>query len=141
MTLVLGVCESDGGSDDSDATKRSQLAVAFVGDDPNDVPYTWGLLRLHDQHRAPASRAGKPVARRRMASASGTSSRRAGSWLVTFRETWFCSDWSAVAAGYPPCDGISGFHEWEYLVDLDAGTVELLDDTRAVRAGHVSLRP
>ena len=127
VTLVLGVCESDDGGEVSES-RALELAVIFAGDNINDVPYTGDYfdctINIGRQPAAPASPL-RAVHGRCLWDVKPQGS----SWLVTFRETWFCSDWSAIAAGYPPCDGINGFHEWEYFVDLDANTVELLDDT------------
>ena len=127
VLLVLGVCESDDGGEVSER-RALDLAVVFAGDNPKDVPYTGDYfdctIHIGHQPAAPASPfydvPGKcfwdiePQGR---------------SWRVTFRESWFCRDWAATGAGFPPCDGITGFHEWEYFVDLEAGSVELLDDT------------
>jgi hypothetical protein len=50
-------------------------------------------------------------------------------WIVTFRETWSCNQFSRQVAGYPDCTAITGFHEWEYQVDLATGALEQLDET------------
>ena len=57
-----------------------------------------------------------------------TSEPQGEQWLVTFRETWLCDDFSADVEGFPPCSEETGFHEWEFLVDLQRSTFQQLDD-------------
>jgi hypothetical protein len=42
-------------------------------------------------------------------------------WKATLTETWRCDDFAAEAQGYPACVPPTGFHEWEYQVDLSTG--------------------
>jgi hypothetical protein len=49
-------------------------------------------------------------------------------WLITFHEEWVCDDFAADSLDHRPCDGEKGSHEWEYLVDLDSGSVLPLAD-------------
>lgn len=53
---------------------------------------------------------------------------QAPNYIVTFREVWRCDDFAADHPDYPPCDGLTGFHEWVYLVN-PRGDVQLLDET------------
>lgn len=124
VTLVLGVCES-GDSDSTEQMKALKLALFHVGDDPDAVPPIGQrydcTINIGHQPRPPASP---------LRAVGGTCiwdvARQGNNWNVTFHETWFCSDWAADAQGYPPCDSITGNHEWQYFVDLGAGTVSEL---------------
>lgn len=124
VTLILGVCGS--GEDSSTEQERAlKLALAQAGDDPNYLP-TLGetydcTIFPRRQPAAPQSPL-HPVAGKCLWNIEEQGS----SWLTTFRETWLCSDWSADADGFPPCDSITGFHEWEYLVNVPSGTVDEL---------------
>lgn len=123
--LFFSAC--DGGDDSTEREKALALAAAQNGDDPNIIPPD-GVnydctINVARQPAAPQSPlravAGKCL---------WNMEPQGGSWLITFRETWLCSDWSAVAAGFPPCEGLTGFHEWEYLVNVPSGTVDVLGD-------------
>jgi hypothetical protein len=50
-------------------------------------------------------------------------------WLVTFRETWACSQFAQDVEGYPPCTAITGFHEWQYEVNLATNEVISVGET------------
>lgn len=127
VTLFLGICES-GGDDATSEERALHLAAIFAGDSPSDIPFTDEyfdcIINVKRQPDPPAS----PL-RNVAGKCLWTVEPQGSGWKVTFRETWLCSDWAADAAGYPPCESISGFHEWQYFVDLNSGTVSLLDDT------------
>ena len=126
LALTLAACGSGGPQDTnepSDAQKALKSAVIFLGDDPNNLP---SLGNTYDCAINPRRQPGGgqspllPVA----GSCLWTVTQQGSLWLVTFHETWFCKDWAATAAGYPACDGLTGNHEWQYEVDLGAGTVQ-----------------
>jgi hypothetical protein len=123
----MGACGGGSGDsgEDSDQVNALKAALSFAGDDPSAVPpigetydCTINPLRQPDPPASPLL----PVHGRCFWDVEA----QGDSWIVTFRETWFCQDWTADAAGYPPCDSITGNHEWQYLVDLKGNTVDQL---------------
>lgn len=124
VTLVLGVC-GGGGDKPSEQAKAFQLAITQAGDDPNSLPPLGATYdcTIFPQRQPPAPQS--PL-RAVAAKCLWNIEPQGGSWLATFRETWLCSDWSAEAESFPPCDSITGFHEWEYLVNVPSGTVDIL---------------
>ena len=125
--LLQGACGSD---DDNSAAieEKREAAIAVVqhliGDDPRYSPPSIG-----DEYNCtiifpPEVTELVPVdARCRF-----DTERQGDDWLVTFREVWECDDFAADHEDYPPCDTTFGFHEWEYLVQLDLGQAQLLDE-------------
>lgn len=128
VVLVLGICEGDGKDAQTDSERALEIAAIFHGDLYSQIPYTDDyydcIINVAIVPDPPASPL-RDVAGR----CFWTVRPQGNSWVVTFRETWFCSDWSAKIQGYPPCNGLTGFHEWQYFVDLRNNTVNLLDDT------------
>jgi hypothetical protein len=124
--LLLAACGGGGGNDDedSDPTKALKAALAYAGDDPHDVP---PLDQNYDCVINPARQPSPPQSPLLPVHGSclWSVAPEGTLWLVTFHETWFCSDWAADVPGYPACDSITGNHEWKYLVDLAQGTVSL----------------
>jgi hypothetical protein len=128
VTLVLGVCEGDDTPDETSETRALEQAVIFHGDRLADIPFTDQtydcIINVAIEPEPPASPL-RDVAGRCI----WTVEPQGSAWVVTVRETWFCSDWNAEIAGYPPCSGLTGFHEWQYFVDLQTNSTNLLDDS------------
>jgi hypothetical protein len=122
LTLVLGLC---GGDDDEVDPEEAQKAVQAVlpqqGDDPNNIPpinETYECILVPGQGLDPVT-----------ASCLWTVEEQDPGHIVTVRETWLCADFSADFEDYPPCSGTSGFHEWQYFVDVEGRELELLEET------------
>ena len=128
---VLIACGGDGNDAEEQETRERVLGLAaqFAGDDPSDIPITEEnydcVIHVAVVPDPPAS----PLEDVIGSCLWSLSKQGSTSWTVTFRETWRCSDWSAEAAGYPPCDGVTGSHEWKYFVDMSNHTVTELDDS------------
>jgi hypothetical protein len=130
VSLSFGLCnKSSGDTHAGDQLKALKAAMVVIGDDPNNVPpigqnYNCTISIGH-QPAQPASPF-KPV----LGSCLWTVVNQGNLWLATFRESWLCKDWSANATGYPACQDPTGFHEWQYQVDLK-GPVQEISSTGA----------
>lgn len=130
VSLPFGLCNGSSGSTQAaDPVKALKAAMVAIGDDPNSVPpiaqnYDC-TISIRSQPTPPASPL-NPVP----GTCLWTVLQQGNLWLVTFRETWFCKDWSANVAGYPPCQDPTGFHEWQYQVDI-RGPVQEISSTGA----------
>ncbi len=130
VSLSFGLCnKSSGDTHAGDQVKALKAAMVVIGDDPNNVPpigqnYNCTISIGH-QPAQPASPF-KPV----LGSCLWTVVNQGNLWLATFRENWLCKDWSANATGYPACQDPTGFHEWQYQVDLK-GPVQEISSTGA----------
>lgn len=129
--LLLGVCEDSGDdpSEQQDEQRALELAAVHAGDRVSDIPYTGDyydcIIFVALQPEPPAS----PLRNVNGRCIWTVEPEGSTSWVVTFRETWLCSDWAADAEGYPPCNELTGFHEWKYFVEFADNGVNLLDDS------------
>lgn len=127
LTVLLVACGGGGGDNTDDQKKALEQALIFAGDDPSALPaigQTYDCT-INIGHQPPTpQKTFAPV----RGQCLWTVAAQGKSWLVTFKETWFCSDWSANTPNYPACDSIAGSHTWEYFVDLVAKTVDKLSD-------------
>jgi hypothetical protein len=130
LTLAVVACGGGGGDDQEDDVEGRvlEMAAIYAGDLVSQIPFTDDYydctIHVRIVPEPPASPL-RDVAGRCLWTVEKQSDT---AWIVTFRETWFCSDWAAEIEGYPECDGLTGFHEWEYFVDLTDNGVNLLDD-------------
>ena len=119
--LVLGLCGDDDDEVDlEEAQKAVQAVLPLQGEDPNNVPpinESYECLLVPGQGLDAVQ-----------ASCRWTVEEQDPGHIVTVRETWLCDDFNVEIADYPPCDGTSGFHEWEYFVDVEGRELELLDE-------------
>jgi hypothetical protein len=125
VSLPFGLCSSSPDTTPSAGqVKALRSALAAIGDDPNELP---PLAQNYDctinvtiQANPPASPFhdvhGKCI---------WTVEQQGNVWIATFKETWLCDDWSATAAGYPPCEPPTGVHEWQYQVDASGAVQEI----------------
>jgi hypothetical protein len=130
VSLPFGLCNGSSGSTQAaDPVKALKAAMVAIGDDPNSVPPIGQnydcTISIRSQPAPPASPL-NPVP----GTCLWTVLQQGNLWLVTFRETWFCKDWSANVTGYPPCQDPTGFHEWQYQVDI-RGPVQEISSTGA----------
>ncbi len=132
VTMLLTAC--GGGNDtntDEEATTRArvlELAAIFAGDLVSHIPYTdeyYDCVIFVKVAPEPPASPLRDVAGRCLWTVEKQTDK---TWVVTFRETWFCSDWAAQIEGYPDCNELTGFHEWEYFVDLTDNSTTQLDD-------------
>lgn len=133
VALALSACGGgDGGGDnetaDPEESRVLELAAIYAGDLVSDIPYTDDNYDCTINVRVVPEPPASPL-RDVLGRCLWTLEQQSDTnWVVIFRETWFCSDWAAEIEGYPECSGLTGFHEWEYLVDLTDNGVNLLDD-------------
>lgn len=127
VTLVLGICENDDKEpvEPLGASEAVQAAALQLGDSRSEIPIIGTEYDCIISASGPQSSGITPVNARCRYDAE----EQGEQWIVTFREIWFCSDFSATADGYPPCVGLTGFHEWKFLVDLVLGTVQQIDES------------
>jgi hypothetical protein len=130
VSLPFGLCNgSNGDTQAADQLKALKAAMAVIGDDPNNVPpigqdYNCTISIGHQP--APPASPFKPV----LGTCRWIVLTQGNVWLVTFRENWFCKDWSATVTGYPPCQDPTGTHAWQYQVDAK-GSVQEISNTGA----------
>jgi hypothetical protein len=124
--LVTGAC-GGGDSDPEAAAAALHAAVTYAGRTADNIPaigqYYACIIQPARQPTPPA-----PTFLSVRASCLWSVAPQDEQWLVTFSETWSCSAWTAEVQGYPPCDGATGNHQWEYLVDLTTGNVQIISD-------------
>jgi hypothetical protein len=121
VALVLGLCgDDDDEVDPEEAQKAVQAVLPQQGDDPNVIP---PINESYECLLVPG-RGLDPV----RASCRWTVEEQDPGYLVTVRETWLCEDFSVEIEDFPPCDATSGFHEWEYFVDVEGRELELLSE-------------
>jgi hypothetical protein len=121
VSLPFGLCSDDEPEvDPDDAFRAVQAVLPRHEGDPNNVP---PIGNAHSCTLTPG---------RGLDNVQGnclwTVESQGEQFIVTLRQTWRCEDFSGDFANYPPCSGQTGFHEWEYLVDLDRGSVQLLEE-------------
>ena len=129
ISLPFGLC-GGGDAEVADQLKALKLTMASIGDDPNNVPpigqaYDCAIT-IRRQPTPPASPL-DPV----RGSCLWDVEKQGSLWLVTFRETWLCKEWSASVSGFPACPEPTGFHEWQYQVVVTSGSVEEVSSTGA----------
>ena len=125
VSLPFGLCGDDGADEPVDATDQRQAinaAMFILGDSPlADIPigeeYDCGLSF---PDRAPAT----PVP----GLCRWDAEEQDPQWLVTFRETWACNQFSRDVEDFAPCTELTGFHEWQFLVTLAGGGVQLIGE-------------
>lgn len=125
VALAFGAC---GGDDDAtspavgDESAAIELALLAHGSDKEAVPL------IGDEYVCdiPAGDLAPVNARCRWTAVPSTD--QEGAWEVTFREVWLCEDFAVEADAFPPCNELTGFHEWTYLVDLRTNSAETLDE-------------
>jgi hypothetical protein len=127
LAVLLAAVVACGGGDDDDTAADDVAALRAVnavralqgdltgGPAPINSPYDCGI------HLTAAT----PVPGR----CEWTAEEQAPYWIVTFRETWSCSQFSREVEGFPACTAITGFHEWVYQIDIASGALEQLDET------------
>jgi hypothetical protein len=130
VVTLLAAC-GGGGDKQQEEEERNRaltLAAQFAGDQVSDIPATDQSYDCVIHVALKPDPSASPL--RDVVGRCIWSLDRQGSdaWVVTFRETWRCSDWAAEVQGYPPCNSVTGFHEWKYHVDTKENTVSQLDD-------------
>lgn len=123
LAAAVACADSSGGGGeevDVDAQRQAVTAVSFLLGDagsnpPIGQPYDCGL----------SLSGATPVPGRCL----WTAMAQPNSWLVTFRETWACSQFARDVQGYPACTNLTAFHEWQYEVLLETGGVQLVNET------------
>lgn len=132
--LILGtvalalMAACGGGSGGGDEVKALQAAMAHLGDDPNNPPEIGQefdcVISIGHQPASP-----QPTLSDVPGRCLWNVEAQGSSWIVSFRETWFCDDFSAQAPGYPECASARGQHNWQFLVDLGAGSIDTLSES------------
>jgi hypothetical protein len=121
VAMLLGVCGDDESEVDPEEARRAvETVLPLQGEDPGIIPPigdSYECILVPGQGLDPVR-----------ASCLWEVEEQGEGHLVIVRETWLCEDFSGDFPNYPPCDGLSGFHEWEYYVDVEGRELELLDE-------------
>jgi hypothetical protein len=120
VSLPFGLCGDDSEVDPEDELNAVQAVLPLREGDPNNPP---PIGQPHDCTLTPG---------RGLDQVQGSClwevEEQGDQFLVRHRQTWLCEKFAGDFPDYPPCDSQFGFHEWEYLVDLQNGAVEQIDE-------------